>query len=213
MGTYYKNVPDHLDGIDNGDFLEIGVDRGEGSTRFFADIAKERGVKFVGVDASPEQIEFAGDRCKHEDGSMLEHVELVSAKGEDYLSQLRDSGSDRKFSMVYLDNFDWDYWLDVPPEPFVAGAKQYYRDTMGIEMTNLNSQLTHMIQAVRLLPFLTPNCLVVCDDTWFEPKEGIFIGKCSAVLPYLIVNGFKLVHNGGYRNRSGGCGAIMVRSN
>ena len=39
MGTYYKNVEQFLDRIDNGLWVELGVDRGEGSTQWFSDKA------------------------------------------------------------------------------------------------------------------------------------------------------------------------------
>jgi hypothetical protein len=40
MGTYYRNVEKFIPQIDPGVWIEIGVDRGEGSTKFFADLAK-----------------------------------------------------------------------------------------------------------------------------------------------------------------------------
>jgi hypothetical protein len=45
MGTYYKEVAQFMDAVDpTGAWVEIGVDRGEGSTKFFADIAKTKGA-------------------------------------------------------------------------------------------------------------------------------------------------------------------------
>jgi hypothetical protein len=43
----------------------------------------------------------------------------------------------------------------------------------------------------------------ICDDTWFHPGEGIFIGKCSAAIPYLCTQGYKVLHYEGYRQNSG----------
>lgn len=209
MGTYYKEVSNHIEDIDNGDILEIGVDRGEGSTAFFADLAKSRNVKFTGVDAHPDQIKNI-TRALQVNGSLPEHVEFVHAKGEEYLADIADSG--REFSLVYLDNFDWDYWKgNGPDEPFVPGQRQMYEEVMGLPMLNINSQVTHMAQAINLLDMLTPNCVVVCDDTWFEQREGIFIGKCSGVVPLLLALDFQIVHNGGYRNQPGGSGVILKR--
>ena len=110
--------------------------------------------------------------------------------------------------MVYLDNFDWDYWLGGQEEAFVAGVKQNYRDKMGIEMTNVQSQVTHLLQAIYLMNMMSDNSIIVCDDTWYHPNEGVFIGKCSAVIPYLFLNGYSLLHNQGYRQNSG---AILGR--
>ena len=59
MGTYYRNITKFIDTIDNGAWVEIGVDRGEGSTKFFADLCEERGVDFYGVDVDADQIDRA----------------------------------------------------------------------------------------------------------------------------------------------------------
>lgn len=207
MGTYYKNVEQYLDRIDNDSWVEIGVDRGEGSTKFFADLAEKRGTKFYGVDADLGQISAATTNLAV-DGKMPDHITLSLNKGEDFLANWKLTKPDEKISLVYLDNFDWDYWLGQQEESFVPIQKQHYRDTMKVEMLNINSQLTHLAQAMRMLPLMSANSIVVCDDTWYHPNEGIFIGKCSAAIPFLLVNGYSLLHQNGYRQNSG---AILGR--
>jgi hypothetical protein len=202
MGTYYRNVEKHLDKLEKGVWIEIGTERGEGSTRFFADLAKQYATKFYAVDADDAQIASSGQLLKV-NGQIPEHVTLVHAKGEDFLEELSGKIGDEKVSLVYLDNFDWDYWLGGVEEPFVAGVKQNYINKMNIEMTNLNSQITHLAQAMWLVHMLADKSIVICDDTWFHPNEGIFIGKCSAVIPYLLLNGYSILHNQGYRQNSG----------
>lgn len=204
MGIYYKNVEQYLDKIDSDAWLEIGVDRGEGSTKFFADLAGSRGVDFYGIDADPAQITRANQNLSI-DGKLPDHITLDAARGEEWLAR----NTDKKFSLVYLDNFDWNYWLAVPEEPFVPGQRQHYKDVLQVEMLNMNSQLVHLAQAVWLMPMMSANSIIVCDDTWYEPKEGIFIGKCSAVLPFLITQGYKLLDHRGYRNHNGGAGATL----
>lgn len=223
MGTYYTKTLDYIDKIDPaGSWLEIGLDRGEGSTKFFSDLASKKSVNFYGVDADHSQVERArlglsvtGQAILEANGSLRmetqdlpAHVKLFHAKGEDFLAQFKKNNLDEKFSLVYLDNFDWDYWCNREPEPFVAGQKQHYRDYMKIEMTNMHSQMTHLVQAIRLLPLMTERSIIVCDDTWYHPDEGVFIGKCSAVIPYLLLNGYKIFNNQGYRQNSG---AILGR--
>jgi len=211
MGTYYRNTEQFLDRIDSGAWVEIGVDRGEGSTQFFADLAGQRGVKFYGVDAHPDQIKQAQNTLG-QSGTLPDHIELVHAFGQDFLRSYATSHQGEPISMVYLDNFDWNYWLATPEEPFVPGQRQMYKDVMGTEMNNLNSQLTHLIQAIHLMPLMSDNSIIVCDDTWWEPREGMFLGKCSAALPFLLTQGYQLLHNEGYRNHSrAGAGAILGR--
>lgn len=202
MGTYYKNVEQYLDRIDNDSWVEIGVDRGEGSTKFFADLAEKRGSKFYGVDADSGQISAATTNLTV-NGKLPDHITLSLSKGEDFLANWKLTTPKEKISLMYLDNFDWDYWLGKQEESFVPIQKQHYREKMKVEMLNINSQLTHLVQAMRMLPLMSANSIVVCDDTWYHPNEGIFIGKCSAVIPFLLVNGYSILHQDGYRQNSG----------
>jgi hypothetical protein len=199
MGTYYRNIEKFIDTIDNGNWIEIGVDRGEGSTKFFADLCKNRGIDFYGVDVDADQITRATSNLTV-DGVLPNHIKLAHAKGEDFL---RDLDTTVKISLAYLDNFDWDYWLGGAEEAFVAGVKQKYRDLMKIEMTNLSSQQTHLLQSILLMDHMTDNSIIVCDDTWYHPHEGIFVGKCSAAIPFLMLHGYRHLHNDGYRQNSG----------
>jgi hypothetical protein len=213
MGTYYKQVEQYIDQLDLGAWIEIGVDRGEGSTKFFADLAKTKATKFYGVDADETQITKArtvlsaqGQAILGADGQFYlaqgdlpDHIELTHAFGEKFLEDL----TPQPISLVYLDNFDWDYWVGGQEEAFVPAVKQHYRDYMGTEMTNINSQKAHLAQAMLLMPMMADNSIIVCDDTWYHPSEGVFIGKCSAVIPYLMLNGFELLHSQGYRQNSG----------
>lgn len=202
MGTYYRNAEQFLDKIDKGIWIEIGTERGEGSTRFFANLAKDRATKFYGVDAMQDQIDKSRALLEV-DGKLPDHIELECALGEQFLENLYEKiGADR-ISLVYLDNFDWDYWLGGQEEAFVAGVKKRYVEEMNTEMTNLNSQLAHLQQAMWLNQMTADNCLVICDDTWYHPHEGIFTGKCSGAIPFLLTQGFQLLHTEGYRQNSG----------
>jgi hypothetical protein len=218
MGTYYKNVEQFIDRVDRGVWVEIGVDRGEGSTQWFSDLAKTRATEFYAVDADPDQIKRSHEsltRSKNiqidpTTGSVIhtydplpDHVKLVHAKGEEFLVSLSRTVTNPQISLVYLDNFDWDYWVGGQEESFVPAQKAHYKATMGAEMTNINSQTTHLAQAMHLMPMMSDNSIIICDDTWYHPKEGIFIGKCSAVIPFLLLHGYQLLHNNGYRQNSG----------
>jgi hypothetical protein len=216
MGTYYKNVEPWLEKIDHGAWVELGVDRGEGSTQWFANKAKTQADGFFGVDMDPVQIEKANHSLKSKTatlgangqmevvvGDLSDHIKLINAKGEDFLTEFATTSPDKKISLAYLDNFDWDYWLGREEEAFVVGVKQNYQDKMGVEMNNINSQLTHLLQAYRLIPLMTKNSVIICDDTWAMPEEGIFSGKCSAAIPFIMLHGYKIIHQAGYRQNSG----------
>lgn len=221
MGTYYKNVEPWIEKIDSGVWVELGVDRGEGSTQWFSGQAKKRNSEFHGVDMDPDQIQkarqnlcsktatidAAGNTAMHY-GDLPSHINLTTDRGEDFLLKFYQANPNKKVSLAYLDNFDWDYWLGRQEEAFVAGVKQNYINKMGVDMTNINSQLTHLLQAIRLIPMMSENSVIICDDTWGMAEEGIFSGKCSAAIPFLMLHGYKLLHYEGYRQNSG---AILGR--
>ena len=129
-------------------------------------------------------------------------IEIINSLGEEFLKHYKEFEPENKISLAYLDNFDWDYWLGQEEEPFVPEVKALYRNNLKIEMNNLNSQLSHLMQAMYLSDNLTDNCLVVCDDTWYHPGEGIFVGKCSAAIPYLATQGLSVIYGNGYRQNS-----------
>jgi hypothetical protein len=206
MGTYYRNIENFISQIDPGAWIEIGVDRGEGSTKFFADLALASATSFYAVDYDQDQIDGLHQRF----GTLPSHVRAIQAKGEDFLDNFRNLEPSALVSLVYLDNFDWDYWVNKKAKPFVPAQKERYLQKMGTEMTNLNSQQAHLKQAIRLMPLMSSNSIIVCDDTWYEPDEGVFIGKCSAAIPYLLSEGYQVLHSEGHRHNSG---AILGRFN
>jgi hypothetical protein len=206
MGNYYTKFQDHIGKIDRGAWVEIGVDRGEGSTQFFSNLAKDHATRFYAVDADIDQINRIQNTLKV-DEQIPDHITVLHSTGETFLKEYVQNAQGNKISFVYLDNFDWDYQLnDEGESPGVyQDHKDNYRNKFGLEMTNINSQIAHLQQAICLvsLDLLSDNCVIVCDDTWYMPKEGIYSGKCSAVVPYLLANGFKELNREGFRNNSG----------
>lgn len=203
MGVYYQRVEQFLPKIANKNWVEIGVERGEGSTRWFAN----RCEKLTAIDA----LESQAKNCQ----ALLEkfnitNTTVVHAFGEEWASEYSGDPID----LLYLDNFDWNYWLDRGAEDprfggyDINGAKELYLTELDTELTNLTSQYTHLEQMMLLIDHMSEKSIVICDDTWFEPATGIFVGKCSAVIPYLLLQGYALVDYQGYRQNSG---AIMIR--
>lgn len=200
MGAYYVNSEQFLSKIDKGAWLEIGVERGEGSTRWFSQLAKTRATKLYAVDAMNSQCDAVVSLLS-ENGKLPDHIEVINDFGENFL--LNFHTRNEKISLAYLDNFDWDYWLGRQEESFVPIIKDQYRQQFNTEMNNINSQYAHLVQAMLLCNYMTDNSIIICDDTWYHPAEGIFIGKCSAAIPYLCTQGFEVIHYEGYRQNSG----------
>lgn len=200
MATFYRNAEKYLSQIDPGAWIEIGVDRGEASTAWFSDLAQKYNANFYAVDIDPEQINRLKTNLWNNQ-ELPAHVHLEVSAGEKFLENFREKYN-QSVSLVYLDNFDWNYWIGHEDQ-WVLDIMSKYTDKFDVEMTNLNSQIAHLKQAQALLPILSSKSIVICDDTWLDPKQGIFVGKCSAAIPLLVSAGFSLLEVSGYESGSG----------
>jgi hypothetical protein len=185
MGQIFKAAEQYLDQLSYGQFVEIGTSRNgdDGSTKSLAEWAGRSNSDLITVDVDPINCDFV--RAMN-----LSGVEIVNAKGEDYLNQ-RIFGM-RPIKFLYLDNFDWD-WHPDKPEDFIRDQQERYTE-LGLVMNNVNSQSTHLKQMILALPHMAERCLVVCDDTWYNKWWGHYSGKSGAVVPFLISNGFDVLY-------------------
>jgi len=184
MGMEFSRINNYIDKIlITDDILEIGSDRGEGSTAVLGKIAYDANKILHSVDMNQELI--TDNMQKY----VADPIKFYNLKGEDFL----DQNSHLKFSVVLLDNFDW-IWnpLDIPD--WIENQISDYKNNYDLEMNNLNSQKTHLMQSIKLTNMLADQCIIICDDTWFIYEQGIFSGKCGAAIPYLISLGFSFYH-------------------
>lgn len=183
MGRFFLNAEQYLDQLDAGDFVEIGSSRngGDGSTRIISEWAARRDAKLHTVDMDPDQVRLVRDQN-------LPNVLVHQLRGEDFLAQWADHP--RPISFLYLDNFDWDWRPEDSPD-FVLEQQVRYQ-SLGLTMNNVNSQRAHLEQMMRAAPFMTYVSIVVCDDTWYDPIWGVYLGKCGAVVPYLLSQGYQI---------------------
>jgi len=158
MGKLYQQVGRHLSGTFNGEVIvEIGSDRWEGSSAYFADLANTHSMQFITVDLDPG----AGIRLRKTVAP--EHVPLVEfvlAEGTAWSKQY----SGPAIKALYLDNFDWD-WSTNRQSEMIEQQREWY-SSQGITMSNLNSQTSHITQMVNLLPHMSAQCVVCVDDTY-----------------------------------------------
>jgi len=199
MGTIATDIDNYLTHV-TGNILEIGMDRGEGSSLALITLAKEREVKYVGVDMMEHEQWLYWKEQNHP------WCEFHVCTGESFAENTNDT-----FGIVYLDNFDWDYWATkhnermgiTLPGNYIKSwnLENIYKINLpGVELTNEQSQIAHLTQ-IKLLN-LDYNCVVICDDTWFDTLEGQWMGKCGAVVPYLQSEGFEVVRKKGARMNS-----------
>lgn len=170
--------------------LEIGSDRNEGSTKFFDTYSKDLGIPFYSVDIEDD----AKTRL-----SELQYTNWEIASGSTWTKDVLPTLK-KKIKILYLDNFDWNHNPALPDNTdFVEMYNKH-----GISWTNLNCVAEHLQQMINCLAYMAEQSVVICDDTPYQEHSGIYIGKCSAVVPLLITQGYKIVH-------SGDNGVILIR--
>ena len=185
MAMDFSIVLDYIHEIEvTGDILEIGADRGDGSTFIFGSIAAHMGRQLYSVDIDQDIIDR--NHARFERMPFKLPIGFYAQAGEAFLAEHQEL----RFSVVLLDNFDWQ-WNPSNPEDFIQAQVDRYKSEFSIEMSNLNSQITHLKQALLLTDQLTEQAVVLCDDTYWDPIHATYTGKCGAVIPYLMTLGFE----------------------
>lgn len=161
--------------------VEIGSDRNEGSTTFFDGYSKDLGIPFYSVDIEDD----AKKRL-----TSLKHTNWEIASGSVWTKEVLPT-LQKKIKVLYLDNFDWNHNPTVPTD---TGFVELYAKH-GISWTNLNCVAEHLQQMINCLPYMAEQSIIICDDTPYQEHSGIYIGKCSAVIPLLVTNGYTIVHS------------------
>jgi hypothetical protein len=160
--------------------LEIGSDQNEGSTEFFNGLSVNWEIPFYTVDVviEPQQ------RLTHLD-HIIWQVETGSVWTKTVLPTLN-----KQIKVLYLDNYDW-----ANPGPNADTIRTSY-EFRNVDWSNLGSQVEHLHQMVNCLPYMADQSLIICDDTPLVDHSGTYTGKCGAVVPYLLCNGYKIVYSG-----------------
>jgi hypothetical protein len=172
-------------------WVEIGSERGEGSTLALAGQAERWGTHLYSVDIDSH----AYDRLTH--SALTCYVESGSSWVKNTWPTIA-----KKISLLHLDNFDW-IWNNSARPHWIAEQIQTYKQKFGIEMNNQNCQLEHFKQALALTPWLSDNCIIALDDTFV--LDGVWTGKCGPAVVYFYTQGFRCVH----RTLTGG--TVLVR--
>lgn len=185
MGQIFRRAEQYLNQLSFGEFVEIGTSRGgdDGSTQILAQWARNSNTNLITVDVDP-------DNCRFVKNLNIPDCTIINQTGEQYLRTR--AYSIRPIVFLYLDNFDWDWHPDNTPD-FIQQQQIRYK-SLGLDMNNVNSQAAHLNQMILALPHMAKQCLVVCDDTWYNPWWGHYSGKSGAVVPFLISNGFQVLY-------------------
>jgi len=208
MGRIFERAKQYVDQLDPdyvGQFVEIGTSRNgdDGSTPTIAAWAAEHGRTLWTIDMDLVNCEFVKSLN-------IANIEIVNDLGEEWLRSFPAHMT--TISVLYLDNFDWDWHPDktasLAPLEFAPNGRpvvgvpgnavleqKYTYQILGMpEMNNINSQRAHLLQAELALPALGDKCLVICDDTWYNKYWGHYSGKSGSVVPYLMNHGFEVLY-------------------
>jgi hypothetical protein len=172
--------------------LEIGSERGEGSSSWLYAWAKQRNIEFYSVDV---------EHHTHREQTYPEINWIVTSSGSDWCKTSLP-GLNKKIKVLYLDNFDWIWEPKNIPDWIQEQIDSYAR--RGVTMNNQNCQEEHRLQLEYCLPYLDEQSVVIMDDTYYEHgNKSQLRGKCATAIPILLANGFKIDDSAEYATR--GC--------
>lgn len=168
--------------------VEIGSERGEGSTKYLSDIAEQKGIDFYSIDVDAAVINRVPDsKVKFE----------IVTSGHQWCKDILPT-INKKIKILYLDNFDWIY---AGKENSLQVKQQIDEYALrGVEMNNDASAEEHRLQLYYAMPFLSDECLVIMDDTFYDinkkekghSPQDCYSGKCGTCISMLIENKFVL---------------------
>lgn len=176
-------------------FVEIGSERGGGSTAYLNSLSKQTLNNFVTVDVDPV---YVGD-----------DVTKYRMSGEEFAYNILPSMS-KKVSLILMDGFDW---IAKPatvrsgdaPVDTMNAIEQY--EKRGQQLNNINSAVSHMQQILGLRPYFAKRCAIMFCDTWFNWQLDTFEGKGAGAVYLLLAEGFKVI------SASSKCNYIMMARN
>ena len=180
MGNLFRKAEQCIQQISSNDvFVEIGSARGTGgSTHYFAELAKQVGTVLHSVDLDDRQYIFRD----------IPNVIGYQDSGSNWAKHVFPTLG-KTIACLYLDNYDYNYWGDIDNN-IIKNQKIEYLEKYNMVMSNQDCVVEHLKQMMALLPFMGKNSVVICDDTYLQ--NDCWIGKCGAVVPYLVANGFSI---------------------
>lgn len=161
-------------------WVEIGSERGEGSTMALAGQAQRWNTHLYSVDIDS----YARDNLRHP------NLTCFVESGSNWAKSTWPNIA-KKISLLHLDNFDW-IWNVQKIEPWIQKQIETYKIKFNKTMNNENCQQEHFEQVIALYPWLADNCIVVLDDTFID--NGVWSGKAGPSVVYLKYQGFRCIH-------------------
>lgn len=163
-------------------FVEIGSERGGGSTYYLSNLANQTGNNFITIDIDPVYLNPS--------------INSATMSGEDWVNNQLPALPTPKIGLIFLDNFDW---ISRPTEvrggtagPEIYSAIEEYQKKH-LKLNNVNSALTHLKQVKGMLPYMHDKCVIMFSDTWFNYTLDTFEGKGAGAVYLLMTEGFNVI--------------------
>jgi len=164
--------------------LEIGSERGDGSSVFLHNWALERGLKFISIDVTSAASSY--------NPALIDY--RVVDSGSNWCRNVLPT-LNKKIKVLYLDNFDiiWpcSYVNGKPDIPTQQLIQEYA--AQGVTLNNDNCKLEHKLQTQYCLPYMQEQSIFIYDDTFknFYNRPDInWEGKGGTAVPLLIKAGY-----------------------
>lgn len=165
-------------------FIEIGSQRGTGSTYKFAKLCQKSGWQFITVDAD-DATAILAKNIVHQ---ISPQFEAHNEPGEVFLKNY----SKTNIGICYLDAFDivtdWAHKKET--------LETYKKRNM--EITNEAAYKMHYDAACNVYQKIVPGGFISFDDVWLD-KTNTWQGKGKTAIPFLLSHGFIVLK---YKNNS-----------
>ena len=182
MGSPFRSIV-QCASVLQGSVVEIGSERGEGSTAFLSSFCKQLGLKFYSVDFEQE----AYLKAKGTPNTIAVH-----STGEEFL---KNFPKNEKICYAYLDNYDWNYGH----EDLHNRQKKTY-ELYGLTLSNENSQKAHLDQTILISHLSADKCIISFDDTFYDNELKCVSGKGGTAHDWLTGEGWSNYKNTDYFN-------------
>jgi hypothetical protein len=187
---YVEKISEWLKENNSGDLciIEIGSERGEGSTLFLSNYCVKNNISFYTVDIDDNSYNDANKICNNIQIKNNQEIQAFHMTGESFLSNIFPS-KNKKILFMYLDNFDYIYDAIVEAD-FVKKQIEDYKNK-GFEMNNENSKQAHLMQMKLAYPYMNNKSYVLFDDTYKRHNSSNWDGKGGYAVEFLFEKNWK----------------------
>jgi len=164
----------------SGTIIEIGSERGQGSTKILAEMANKNSCHFITIDVMEEIYKKALVLIK----GINKNFNAACMKGEEFLKIYPR----KDICVLYLDAFDIEY----PKKKYSEHRKKLY-SSHGLDLSNENAWNMHLQCAENVYDKVLVGGYIVFDDTWVNKKTKEVEGKGKLAVPFLQSKNYSVV--------------------